>query len=213
MPPTMSDECKEFFAHPLDEHGKVISTYDLDKQLRVYRCALDRRPPESSLATYIANRGEPAIPTLLDRLEGQTDELFQYGIIDILEVMSIKGYLRDRVDVVNRVRQVVAKMKSQTFREMSEKSLTEIEKNSRDSVLRSATDPPDYASGVYSAGQSGNKSLRYRPGEQQSPTVHFSANESQTCKRTRKRLCSSFVLLIIQGNELLGYLISQGRGR
>lgn len=132
MPPAMPDECKEFFSRPLDEHGKVISSYEIDKQLRIYRCALDRRPPEASLAIYIADRGEPAIPVLLEKLESEKDELFQYGIVDILEVMSIKGYLRKRTDVVNRVREVIAKMKIQTFREMSEKSLEEIEKNSRD---------------------------------------------------------------------------------
>ena len=131
MPPAVPDECKEFFARPLDEHGKVISSYTFDKQLRIYRCALDRRPPERTLAIYIAARGEPAIPALLDRLESEKDELFQYGIIDILEVMSIKGYLRNRADVVSRVRQVVTKMKIQTFREMSEKSLSEIEENIR----------------------------------------------------------------------------------
>jgi hypothetical protein len=131
LPSQTSDECKTFFSHALDEHGKIISSYEIDKQLRIYRCALDRRPPEISLAIYIANRGEPAIPVLLKRLESEKDELFQYGIVDILEVMSMKGTLRNKPDLVNRVRQVVARMKIPTFREMSEASLKTIEKNSQ----------------------------------------------------------------------------------
>jgi len=130
--PAMSDECREFFSRPLGEHGRIISSYPLQKQLRIYRCALDRRPPERSLAIYIADGGEQAIPVLMEKLETEKDELSQYGIIDILEVMSEKGTLRDKPDIVDRIRQVVAKMKLHTFREMSEESLKEIEKNSHD---------------------------------------------------------------------------------
>ena len=126
----MSNECKEFFALPLDEHGAIISNYPLEKQLRIYRCALDRRPPERSLAIYIANRGAEAISPLLEKLEGEKDELSQYGIIDILQVMSVKGYLRNRPDALNRIRRVVAQMKISSFREMSEQALKDIEQNS-----------------------------------------------------------------------------------
>ncbi|HEY2974226.1 MAG TPA: hypothetical protein VGJ48_17050 [Pyrinomonadaceae bacterium] len=129
-PPAMSTECRDFFLRPASEREKLFLTYDLDKQLELYRCGMNRRPPDSSLPLLIAERGEGAIPTLLDRLEAEKDELFQYGIIDIFEVMSVKGYLRDRRDVVDRIRRVVAKMKISTFREMAEKDLSKIEQNS-----------------------------------------------------------------------------------
>ena len=128
----MPNECKEFFSLSLDQRGDVFPSYPLDKQLRIYRCGLDRRPPATHLAVYIADKGEPAIPALLEKLEGEKDELFQYGIIDVFQVMSVKGYLRSRSDVLKRIRQVVSQMKISTFREMSEKALTEIEHNSAD---------------------------------------------------------------------------------
>ena len=90
---------------------------------------MDRRPPTTVYSIYIAERGEPAIPFLLERLESEKNELSQYAIIDIFEVMSIKGYLRNRSDVVSRIRQVVSRMKISTFKEMAQKDLDEIEKN------------------------------------------------------------------------------------
>jgi hypothetical protein len=128
--PPMPAECKEFFSLPLDQRGKVISTYSLEKQLRLYRCGLDRRPPDRYLARYIADRGEDAVPVLLQRLETEKDELLQYGIIEIFEAMSSKGHLRNRSDVITRIRTVVAHMKISTFREMAQEDLNRIEKNS-----------------------------------------------------------------------------------
>ena len=48
---------------------------------------MNRRPPDNSPALFIALRGEPAIPTLLDKLEAERDELFQYKIIYIFRLM------------------------------------------------------------------------------------------------------------------------------
>ena len=129
-PPAMSTECRDFFLRPASERERLFPTYGLDKQLELYRCGMNRRPPDTSLPLLIAERGEGVIPTLLDKLEAEKDELFQYGIIDIFEVMSVKGYLRDRRDVVDRIRRVVAKMRISTFREMAEKDLSKIEQNS-----------------------------------------------------------------------------------
>ena len=127
--PPMSAECRAFLYQPASVREKQFRTFDLDKQLDLYRCGMRRRPPESSLSLLIAERGEQIIPTLLQKLEGEKDELFQYAIIDIFEVMSIKGYLRGRSDVVSRMRQVVARMKISIFREMAQRDLDEIEKN------------------------------------------------------------------------------------
>jgi hypothetical protein len=127
----MSTECREFFSIPLDQQPKVFSGYPLEKQLSLYRCGLrNRRPPATYLAGYIADRGEAMIPVLLEKLETESDELFQSGLIDVFEVMSIKGYLRNKPDAINRIRLVVARMKISTFREMAQEGLDKIEKNS-----------------------------------------------------------------------------------
>lgn len=130
IPPTMSSECREFFAHPLDQRGQVLSTYPLDKQLRIYRCGLNRRPPDRYLARLIADGGEAHIPVLLERLETEKDEQSQYGVIEIFEAMSVKGYFRNRPDAIERIRKVVAKMKIPTFQQMAQEDLERIEKNS-----------------------------------------------------------------------------------
>ena len=127
----MSTECREFFSIPLDQQGKVFSGYPLEKQLTLYRCGLkNRRPPATYLADYIADRGESAIPSLLQTLEMEKDELFQSGIVDIFEFMSSKGHLRNKSEAINRIRLVVARMKISTFKEMAEQNLDKIEKNS-----------------------------------------------------------------------------------
>lgn len=128
--PAMSEECREFFSLPLDQHGKLISSFPLDKQIRLYRCGLDRQHPETSLAIFIAEEGESAIPFLLERLQSENDELTQVGIIDIFRVMSLKGYLRNRPDIIRSIRKVQARRTMSTFKEIAKESLETIEKNS-----------------------------------------------------------------------------------
>ena len=127
--PEVPEQCKEFYSLTSNQQEKVFPTYSLEKQIVLHRCGMDHRPPTTVYSIYIAERGEPAIPFLLERLESEKNELSQYAIIDIFEVMSIKGYLRNRSDVVSRIRQVVSRMKISTFKEMAQKDLDEIEKN------------------------------------------------------------------------------------
>jgi hypothetical protein len=127
----MPTECREFFSIPLDQQAKVFSGFSLEKQLNLYRCGLkSQRPPATYVASYIADRGESIIPVLLEKLETERDELFQAGLVDVFEVMSIKGYLRNKPDAIKRIRLVVTKMKISTFRQMAQEGLDKIEKNS-----------------------------------------------------------------------------------
>ena len=79
----MSAECNEFFSKPTSERERLFANYDLETQLRLYRCGMNLRPPDSSLPIFIAEKGESVIPILLNRVETEKDELFQFGIIDI----------------------------------------------------------------------------------------------------------------------------------
>jgi hypothetical protein len=125
----MSAECSEFFSKPTSERERLFANYDLESQLRLYRCGMNLRPPDSSLPIFIAEKGESVVPTLLNRLETEKDELFQFGIIDIFHVMAIKGHLSGRSDVTNRIRHIVSKMKIAPLRDMAQERLTQIEKN------------------------------------------------------------------------------------
>lgn len=128
-PPPQSGECKEFFSMPAGRREKEFRTYSLDRQLAVSRCGMARLPPETVYAAYIAERGESAVEPLAERLEGERDELTQVSIINVFEMMAVKGHLRGRRDVVERIRQVAGRMKFSAFREMAQESLTRIERN------------------------------------------------------------------------------------
>jgi hypothetical protein len=127
LSPPMSAQCKSFYSLSASERERVFPTYDLEKQLNLSRCGMERRPPDTSLALLIADRREPAIPILLDKLEKEMDEQMQYVIIDALEVMSVRGYLRGKPDAILRIRQVVVRMKSPVLRELAQQKLDRIE--------------------------------------------------------------------------------------
>ena len=128
---SMSNECREFFSLPASQREKLFITYSLDDQLSIYRCGMNRRPPDTYLANYIADRGEAAIPVLLTKLEIDKDELTQLAIVNIFEMMSVKGHLRNRADVISRIRQVVTRMQVSVLRGRAEESLTRIEQDDK----------------------------------------------------------------------------------
>lgn len=128
--PDMPQQCAPFFSMSRDERTKVFPTYSLEEQLIIYRCGMSRRPPETYLADYIADRGESAIPLLLTKLEHESDELTQVSIIEIFEVMAIKGHLRGKFDEINRIRTVVNRMRLPVYKDMGYKSLQKITQSS-----------------------------------------------------------------------------------
>lgn len=126
----MPERCASFFSMSPDERSKVFPTYPLEEQLVIYRCGMDSRPPYTYLAGYIADRGEPAIPVLLTKLEQDPDELTQFSIVEVFERMAAKGYLRGKADVINRIRTVVNRMHTPVFKDMASKSLERITQSS-----------------------------------------------------------------------------------
>ncbi len=126
----MPSQCASFFALSSDERGKVFPGYPLEEQLVIYRCGMNRRPPDTYLAGYIADRGEPAIPVLLTKLEQESDELTQVSIISIFESMAAKGHLRNRADVLSKIQTVISHMRTQVFKDMASKSLEKMNQSS-----------------------------------------------------------------------------------
>jgi hypothetical protein len=108
------------------QQDKLFPTYSLEEQLTIYRCGMDRRPPDRYLANYIADRGQDTIPMLLEKLENESDELTQVALIRIFEIMAEKGYLKGRSDVVARIRIVVERMRIGVFKQMASTSLERI---------------------------------------------------------------------------------------
>ena len=96
----------------------------------MYLCAMKQEPPDLELAYEIADRGEVAIPLLIERLKTTKDEMDQEDLIRVFEVMSGKGYLRGRTDVVSAISDVVDDMKLAPIKEDSQESLKKIRINS-----------------------------------------------------------------------------------
>jgi hypothetical protein len=86
-------------------------------------------PPDLDLADVIADRGEEAIPLLMNRLKTSKDEMDQENLIRVFEVMSEKGYLRGRTDVVSAINDAVDQMKFAPIKEDSQELLKKIRIN------------------------------------------------------------------------------------
>jgi len=93
------------------------------QQIDLYLYAMKQMPP-ISLATYLAANGESVLPTLLNRLSTETDELNQRDLISALAEMSIEmTSLKENKNVVEVVRRKIEEMKNPFNREGAEKSL------------------------------------------------------------------------------------------
>ena len=106
-----SPECDAFLALSLSERKVESRKQPTEKQIEMYLCAMRGKPPDLDLADVIADRGEAAIPLLMNRLKTSKDEMDQEDLIRVFEVMSDKGYLRGRTNVVSAISDVVDQMK------------------------------------------------------------------------------------------------------
>jgi len=93
------------------------------QQIDLYLYAMKQMPP-ISLARYLAANGESVLPTLLNRLSTEPDELNQQSLIRALEQMSVElTSLKQNREVVELVRRRIEEMKNQSNRERAERSL------------------------------------------------------------------------------------------
>ena len=123
-------ECREFLDLPLDRRRVEFRNYSIERQLNIYPCGRSERPPDRSLAYIIAERGDEAIPFIVDRLRSETDEGNQDNLIFILEIMSYDGHLRGKQDVIEQIRRVIFAMRFDAVRGRSLERLRRIEANS-----------------------------------------------------------------------------------
>ena len=123
----MPQVCKNFYSLPGSERERQFPGYPLDQQLEIYHCGMQYRPPKITWAWDIADRGEKIIPELLRRMKSEESQATQAELIFIFRVMSRRGYLRERHDVVDEIREVVSHMgRNRTW---AQESLDEIEDN------------------------------------------------------------------------------------
>jgi len=126
-------ECREFFQLSSSERESRFRQYPLDKQVDLYLCGMNREPPESGYAAYIAEGGEQVIPYLLQRIKTEPLEITKARILDIFTVLAVKGNLRGRQDVIDELDQVVSNIKFGPVKSMAERYMDTIKKEtSRD---------------------------------------------------------------------------------
>ena len=127
---SMPSECKGFYAMTAKEQEVAFKTYPVEKQFEIYRCGtVQRHPPDMGLAIHIAEGGEKNISFFLQKLSEEKSEAVQMYIIDVFKLMSWKGHLRGREDVVVQIEQVVSKMTIPFIKETSQQSLESIKKS------------------------------------------------------------------------------------
>lgn len=123
--------CREFHNLSGQQQEKDFPTFPVEKQLEIYRCEMQMKPPASSWAYEIAKGGGKIIPIVLEKLKIEKEETRQNDLIYLFQVMSEEGYLHDRQDVADQIRQVVSKMKYSAIRNQAQEALNQIEKNIR----------------------------------------------------------------------------------
>lgn len=128
----LSAECEDFFMKtPFEQSEARFRTYPIERQLDLYLCGMKVHPPAIGFAYIIAERGEDATPFIVAKLKSVNDEKEQDDLIYILEVMSNRGHLHGRGDIIDEIRQVVMRMRVDIIRERSLEALRKIEANSR----------------------------------------------------------------------------------
>lgn len=125
-----TQECENFLALSPSRRTEEAQNYSIDKQIDMHLCAMRQEPPDLELAYNIADRGEEAVPVLLLKLRGTKNEIDQEHLIYALEVMSDKGHLRGRKDVISVISDVVETMKVVPVKEDSLERLKRIQVNS-----------------------------------------------------------------------------------
>lgn len=120
-------ECRDVIDVPREQGYAKFRTYPLEKQLDVYLCAMHVEPPDMGLADEIAERGDSVIPTVVQKLKTAEREIDQEDLIYLFEVMSDRGLLRGRKDVIADITHVIDNMKISQVKQRSEQRLKKIE--------------------------------------------------------------------------------------
>ena len=129
VPPT-PPECRAFLNLPREQRHAEFRSYEIEKQLDVYLCTMKAELPEVGLADEVANRGEAVIGPVIAKLKSVPSETDKYLMIHLLEVMSERGYLRGKKDVIAQISDVVDAMKMDSIKQRSAESLKKIQQNS-----------------------------------------------------------------------------------
>lgn len=129
--------CKEFADTFFQKNHKVMiatfGEYDIDKQYAIYICGNQYiHPPMIHLAEPFAKGGEKIVAFLKDRLLETNDDLTIRDIVSVFSEMSRqeKFNVSNDSDLMQLMNAKITSMSNQNWREMAEKKLNEIRRES-----------------------------------------------------------------------------------
>ena len=134
-------ECLEYYGKAATPREQEFREYDLEKQLTIHRCGLDRKPPNISHANYIADRGKAVVPALFQYLdnksskEGYEADMTKLAVVLVFRSLSVKGELNGEPKVVDKVKELISTIKTESVRDEANESLKIIIENTRNSAL------------------------------------------------------------------------------
>lgn len=103
----LTAECGRYCSLSLERRHAEFRAQPLEKQLDIIHVCRhesacrggDSDPADKEIIDLVAERGESAVPLLVERLREETDEERQSELIAIFRSMGLKGYLKGRRDV------------------------------------------------------------------------------------------------------------------
>ena len=127
----MPAECNAtgFFDLPPNQQDTQFRSLPLERQLELFTCDFRYVHPFCiSCAKAIAAHGDQAIPFLVSRLKKEVDVNNQEAIVYILKVMYKDGYVQNKGDAAQVIRQAIPEMKCKDSEELCNERLREIER-------------------------------------------------------------------------------------
>lgn len=121
-----------FFKEPAATRMDRLRQYSLDDQYRIFRYGNDRfEPPLTGLAKPIAERGQLAVPFLLEKLDPHADDITVRDVLSLFEAMgALKSYdVKSDARVMDTLRSRVSTMKDREWKAVCSKMLGRIERN------------------------------------------------------------------------------------
>jgi hypothetical protein len=119
-----------FFKNPAATRMDRLRQFSLDDQYRLFRYGNDRfEPPLTGLVKPIAERGQNAVPFLLEKLNSHADDITVRDVLSLFETMgSIKSYdVKSDALVMDTLRSRVSTMKDPGWKAVCSKMLGRIE--------------------------------------------------------------------------------------
>jgi hypothetical protein len=128
LPPPLSTECRRFYELSPEQRQAKLRASQITEQVTLYECGMYQEPP-TDYAVDVAEGGEKIIPPLLDRLKTESSETREDFLIHIFEELALKGHLRGRRDVADRLERAVSGMKDNDIKRRSQQRVKVIQDN------------------------------------------------------------------------------------